>query len=215
MGDRHDERQPDGLDRAVRAGRAAAPSAKSAITDALRRDIVVRDPGLPAPSALYNPALEKDACGVGFVADMKNRKSHAIVTKGLDILRNLVAPRRGRRGPEGGRRLRHARADPAPLLHRRKREARLRAPRARLYAVGQFFLPRDPDVAQVCRDIIEKAIADEGFRLLGFRVPPTDNADLGVSVKPTEPRHLQVFVGRDSQSTDEDTFERASSSCAR
>ncbi len=153
----------------------AAPSATSAITDALRRDIVVRDPGLPAPSALYNPALEKDACGVGFVADMKNRKSHAIVTKGLDILRNLV-----HRGAVG--------ADPkagdgcgmlVQIPHRFFREEAAKLgfalPEPGHYAVGQFFLPRDPDVAQVCRDIIEKAIADEGFRLLGFRVPPTDN----------------------------------------
>ncbi|MGL4241872.1 MAG: hypothetical protein ACRCTI_12230, partial [Beijerinckiaceae bacterium] len=58
--------------------------------DALRRDLIVRDPGLPAPTGFYNPAHEKDSCGVGFVADMKNRKSHSIVAKGLDILRNLV-----------------------------------------------------------------------------------------------------------------------------
>ncbi len=185
-----------------------APGTASTITDALRRDLVVRDPGLPAPSALYNPALEKDSCGVGFVADMKNRRSHAIVAKGLDILRNLV-----HRGAVG--------ADPkagdgcgmlVQIPHRFFKEEAAKLgftlPEPGSYAVGQFFLPRDPDVAQVCRDIIEKAIADEGFRLLGFRVPPTDNADLGVSVKPTEPRHLQVFVGRDSQSTDEDTFER-------
>jgi glutamate synthase (NADPH/NADH) large chain len=185
----------------------AAPAAGT-VRDALRRDIVVRDPGLPAPSALYNPAHEKDSCGVGFVADMKNRKSHAIVAKGLDILRNLV-----HRGAVG--------ADPkagdgcgmlVQIPHRFFREecAKLgfQLPEPGHYAVGQFFLPRDPDVAQVCRDIIEKAVSDEGFRLLGFRVPPVDPSDLGYSVKPTEPRHLQVFVGRDSQSTDEDAFER-------
>jgi glutamate synthase (NADPH) large chain len=185
-----------------------AISGRSPVEDALRRDLVVRDPGLPAPSALYNPAHEKDACGVGFVADMKNRKSHSIVAKGLDILRNLV-----HRGAVG--------ADPkagdgcgmlVQMPHRFFKEecAKLgfQLPEPGHYAVGQFFLPRDPDVAQVCRDIIEKAVSDEGFRLLGFRVPPVDPSDLGYSVKPTEPRHLQVFVGRDSQSTDEDAFER-------
>ncbi len=186
----------------------AAASPPAAIADALHRHVVVRDPGLPEASGSYNPAREKDACGVGFVADMKNRKTHAIVAKGLDILRNLV-----HRGAVG--------ADPkagdgcgmlVQMPHRFFKEecAKLGVslPEPGHYAVGQFFLPRDPDVAQLCRDIIEKSIADEGFRLLGFRVPPTDPSDLGESVKPTEPRHLQVFIGRDSQSTDEDSFER-------
>jgi glutamate synthase (NADPH) large chain len=181
---------------------------KTGIADALYRDTVVRDPGLPAASGFYNPAHEKDACGVGFVADMKNRRSHSIVSKGLDILRNLV-----HRGAVG--------ADPkagdgcgmlVQIPHRFFREecAKLgfNLPEAGHYAVGQFFLPRDPDVAALCRDIIEKSVSDEGFRLLGLRVPPTDPADLGESVKPTEPRHLQVFIGRDSQSTDDDSFER-------
>ncbi len=185
----------------------AVPAAGT-VKDALRRDLVVRDPGLPAPTGFYNPAHEKDACGVGFVADMKNRKSHSIVSKGLDILRNLV-----HRGAVG--------ADPkagdgcgmlVQMPHRFFKEecAKLgfQLPEPGHYAVGQFFLPRDPDVAQICRDIIEKAVSDEGFRLLGFRVPPVDPSDLGYSVKPTEPKHLQVFIGRDSQSTDEDAFER-------
>ena len=51
--------------------------------------LVVHDPGLPDRQGLYNPANEKDACGVGFIADMKNRKSHAIVEQGLAILKNL------------------------------------------------------------------------------------------------------------------------------
>ena len=189
-------------------GTALAPSTFKNIDDALHRDRVVRDPGLPVAQGFYNPARESDACGVGFVADMKNRKSHSIVAKGLDILRNLV-----HRGAVG--------ADPkagdgcgmlVQMPHRFFKEecAKLgfSLPESGSYAVGQFFLPRDPEVAQICRDIIEKSVADEGFRLLGFRVPPSDPSDLGVSVKPTEPKHLQVFIGRDSQSTDEDTFER-------
>jgi glutamate synthase (NADPH) large chain len=186
----------------------AVPAAAASVKDALRRDLVVRDPGLPAATGFYNPAHEKDACGVGFVADMKNRKSHSIVTKGLDILRNLV--HRGAVGadPKAGDGCGMLVQMPHRFFKEEASKLGFTIPEPGHYAVGQFFLPRDPDVAQICRDIIEKAIADEGFRLLGFRVPPTDPADLGVSVKPTEPRHLQVFVGRDSQSTDEDTFER-------
>jgi glutamate synthase (NADPH/NADH) large chain len=176
--------------------------------DALRRDIVVRDPALPAAEGFYHPAREKDACGVGFVADMKNRRSHAIVSKGLDILRNLV--HRGAVGadPKAGDGCGMLVQIPHRFFKEEAGKLGFSLPEPGCYAVGQFFLPRDPEVAQACRDIIEKAVADEGFRLLGFRVPPTDNADLGVSVKPTEPRHLQVFVGRDSQSADEESFER-------
>ncbi|MGL4637776.1 MAG: glutamate synthase subunit alpha, partial [Beijerinckiaceae bacterium] len=189
---------------------SVAPAAKGAksIADALHRDMVVRDPGLPAPTGFYNPAHEKDACGVGFVADMKNRKSHSIVAKGLDILRNLV--HRGAVGadPKAGDGCGMLVQIPHKFFREECAKLGFTLPEAGSYAVGQFFLPRDPDVAAVCKDIIEKSVADEGFRLLGMRVPPTDPADLGVSVKPTEPRHLQVFIGRDSQSTDDDTFER-------
>ena len=53
-------------------------------------EIPVNDPGLPQPQGLYDPAHEHDACGVGFVANIKGRKSHAIVQQGLQILRNLT-----------------------------------------------------------------------------------------------------------------------------
>ena len=62
------------------------PSRTATMADTVK---VVRDPGLPVAQGLYNPSNEQDSCGVGFIADMKNRKSHAIVEQGLSILRNL------------------------------------------------------------------------------------------------------------------------------
>src|SRR5713226_1741372 len=47
------------------------------------------DPGTPLPQGLYDPALDKDSCGVGFIADIKGRRSHAIVADALTILLNL------------------------------------------------------------------------------------------------------------------------------
>jgi hypothetical protein len=90
----------------------AAPAPKPA-EDRAAPAPVVRDPGLPEPQGLYDPANEKDACGVGFIADMKNRRSHAIVEQGLQILKNL--DHRGAVGadPKMGDGLRHPRADPA------------------------------------------------------------------------------------------------------
>ena len=76
------------------------------------------------------------------------------------------------------------------------------------YAVGHFFLPREVEAARLCRQVIEKTIAYEGQTLLGFREPPVDNSDLGESVKPTEPLHLQAFIGRGKGIADEEEFER-------
>ena len=66
-----------------------APTARSPLDAAVCRDIVRRDPGLPAAQGLYDPSKEHDACGVGFVANMHNEKSHDIVEKGLQILLNI------------------------------------------------------------------------------------------------------------------------------
>ena len=47
-------------------------------------------PGLPSAQGLYDPALERDSCGVGFVVDIQGRKSHAIIVKALTVLKNLL-----------------------------------------------------------------------------------------------------------------------------
>ena len=51
--------------------------------------LIVRDPALPKAQGAYDPAHERDACGVGFIADMHDRRTHAIVQQGLNILENL------------------------------------------------------------------------------------------------------------------------------
>ncbi|MGA6978480.1 MAG: glutamate synthase large subunit, partial [Pseudolabrys sp.] len=81
-------------------------------------------------------------------------------------------------------------------------------PKPREYAIGALFMPRDPDWRQVIRDIYAQMIKREGMTLLGWREVPTDNSTLGESVKPTEPVHLQVFIGRGKKIKTEDEFER-------
>jgi glutamate synthase (NADPH/NADH) large chain len=81
-------------------------------------------------------------------------------------------------------------------------------PKPHEYAVGALFMPRDPDWRQVIRDIWAQKIKREGMTLLGWREVPTDNSTLGESVKPTEPVHLQVFIGRGKKITTADEFER-------
>ena len=181
---------------ALRKSRGAAPRRHGAA------------PELPRAQGLYDPALDKDSCGVGFIADIKGRKSHKLVQDALAILCNLE--HRGAVGadPRAG--------DGAGILvqipHRffAKEAAGLgfALPEPGAYAVGVLFMPRDPDWRQVIRDIYAQMIRREGMTFLGWREVPTDNSTLGQSVKPTEPVHLQVFIGRGKKIKSEDEFER-------
>src|SRR5665213_3388783 len=166
------------------------------------------DPGSPEPQGLYDPSLDKDSCGVGFIADIKGRKSHQTVEDGLRILCNLE--HRGATGadPRMG--------DGAGILvqipHKffLKETSRLgfKLPKPGEYAVGQLFMPKEPNWRQIIRDIYAEVILREGLSLLGWREVPTDNSTLGESVIPTEPEHLQVFIGRGKKKITEDEFER-------
>src|SRR5687767_2060998 len=162
---------------------------------------------LPA-QGLYNPAYEHDACGVGFVAHIKGRKSHAIVEQGLSVLKNL-----SHRGAVG--------YDPKlsdgagcliqiPDRFFREEMARqgVKLPPAGQYGVGMVFLPRDPASRIACEYEIERAIKDEGQSLLGWRDVPVDNSDLAEPAKKLEPVIRQVFIGRGRRVTVTDALER-------
>ena len=71
------------------ARRESGPEQGQAANGAVTAPLVLTNPDLPAAQGLYDPRHEKDACGVGFIADMKNRKSHAVVQQGLQILLNI------------------------------------------------------------------------------------------------------------------------------
>jgi glutamate synthase domain-containing protein 2/glutamate synthase domain-containing protein 1/glutamate synthase domain-containing protein 3 len=165
-------------------------------------------PNLPEPQGLYDAAHEHDACGVGFVAHIKGKKSHDIVDQGLTILRNLT-----HRGAVG--------ADPKasdgagiliqiPDAFFREEMAKqgVKLPPAGHYGIGMVFLPREPASRIACEYEIERAIKDEGQTLLGWRDVPVDNSDLGESVKKVEPVIRQVFIGRSSAIRVTDALER-------
>ena len=164
--------------------------------------------GLPQAQGLYDSRHEHDACGVGFVAQMHNKKSHDIVAKGLEILLNL-----DHRGAVGA----DAKAGdgcgmliqiPDRFLREEMAAAGVSLPPVGHYAVGALFLPRDAEGRKIVEDIVEKAIADEGQVFLGWRNVPVDSSGLGESVKPTEPGHAQYFVGKSKADQEQDEFER-------
>jgi glutamate synthase (NADPH/NADH) large chain len=162
----------------------------------------------PLRQGLYDPANEHDACGVGFIANIKGRKSHAIVRQGLKILVNLT-----HRGAVGADPLAGDGAGiliqiPDAFLRAECAPRGIELPAPQEYGVGMMFLPRDPATRARCESLIEQTVADEGQQLLGWRDVPTCNACVGESVKKVEPVIRQVFVGRGEQCADADAFER-------
>jgi glutamate synthase (NADPH/NADH) large chain len=170
--------------------------------------LIVRDPALPIAQGAYDPARERDACGVGFVADMHDRRSHAIVQQGLKILENI--DHRGAVGadPTMGDGCGILTQIPHGFFAEECSRLGFELPPAGGYAIGQFFMPQAEDARAIIEGIVEKTLADEGLPLLGWRDVPVDSADLGKAVKETEPHHRQLFIGCPASVTDQDAFER-------
>ena len=147
-------------------------------------------------NGLYDPAYEHDACGLGFVAHMKNKKSHDIVQKGLSILKNLE--HRGAVGadPKAGDGCGILIQMPDEFCQGVAKDLDMNLPLEGDYAVMQLFLPQDKEQHQIYLELIENEIRGSGFEFLGWRHVPVDNSDLGYSILPTEPYHMQAFVGR-------------------
>ncbi len=164
---------------------------------------------LPPPKqGLYDPANEHDACGIGFIANIKGRKSHDIVRQGLQILINL-----DHRGAVGADPLTGDGAGimiqmPDAFYRAVCKDQGITLPKFGEYAVGMIFLPRHEQARQVGAETIERLIRAEGQTVLGWREVPVDRTGLGETVKQTEPCIRQVIIGRGSNCPDVDSFER-------
>jgi len=164
-------------------------------------------PGLPARQGLYDPANEHDACGIGFVAHIKNIKSHDIVRDGLTILENLE--HRGAVGadPKAGDGVGMLIQIPDAFFRKVLGDT-ITLPQEGAYGVGMIFLPPEEAPRAQIEKIIETTVANEGHRVLGWRDVPVDNGDLGYSIVPTEPVIRQIFVTNDKKDRDQRGFER-------
>ncbi|MDP2795590.1 MAG: glutamate synthase-related protein [Sulfurisoma sp.] len=166
----------------------------------------------PARQGLYDPANEHDACGVGFVAHIKNRKSHAIVEQGLKILENLT-----HRGATGYDPLLGDGAGiliqmPDGFLREETVKLGIRLPAAGHYGCGNIFLPQSANGRAACESAIARIVHEAGQQFLGWRDVPRDNKGLAQAARDTEPAIRQVFiakgVGRGGEAIDQDAFER-------
>jgi glutamate synthase domain-containing protein 2/glutamate synthase domain-containing protein 1/glutamate synthase domain-containing protein 3 len=164
--------------------------------------------GLPRAQGLYDPRNEHDACGVGFVADLKGRKSHQIIEYGLQILENLT--HRGAAGadPRDGDGAGMLVQIPHAFFQKVCPPLNIKLPEPGQYAVGHMFMPSNQAQRIYCESVVERVVDAEGFKLLGWRNVPTDNATLSPEVVESEPTHRQVFIGRGPDMEDDDEFER-------
>ncbi|MGD9502508.1 MAG: glutamate synthase large subunit, partial [Methyloceanibacter sp.] len=165
-------------------------------------------PSPPPAQGLYDPRNEHDACGVGFVADLKGRPSRKIVENGLQILENLT-----HRGAAGADPLAGDGAGilvqiPHDFLREVSAPLGIALPEPGHYGVGQIFMPRNQAQRIYCESVVARAAEAEGLTVLGWRDVPCDNSCLSQSVIATEPVHRQVFIGRGPGVTDESDFER-------
>ncbi|QDX79923.1 glutamate synthase large subunit [Denitratisoma sp. DHT3] len=163
---------------------------------------------LPSRQGLYDPANEHDACGVGFVAHIKNQKSHAIVQQGLQILKNLE--HRGATGydPLLGDGAGILLQIPDGFFREEMAAQGVTLPPVGEYGVGMVFLPQNAESRRACEAAIERTVRYEGQELLGWRDVPCDNAGLAQAAKDIEPVIRQVFIGRGAGVADAAALER-------
>jgi glutamate synthase (NADPH/NADH) large chain len=162
----------------------------------------------PAANGLYSPEFEHDACGVGFVAHIKGKRSHDIVEKGLQILDNLE--HRGACGcdPETGDGAGILVQIPDDFLRREGAALGIALPPAGAYGVAMTFLPQDASERACCEALVERIVRREGQHFLGWRDVPVDSTKIGRQARENEPRIRQFFIGAVGLHGDAAAFER-------
>jgi glutamate synthase (NADPH/NADH) large chain len=162
----------------------------------------------PIRQGLYDPRFEHDACGVGFVANVQGVKSHEIILRGLRVLENLT--HRGACGcdPLTGDGAGMVLQVPHAFFQQECARQRIDLPDEGAYGVGMVFLPRDATERNTCEEIFEHVIREEGLRLLGWRVVPTDPSKCGEVARRMLPEIRQVFIGRSAELSDVEALER-------
>jgi len=157
---------------------------------------------------LYHPSFERDACGIGFVANIKGNKSHQIISDALTILENME--HRGACGCESNT------GDGAGIMIQTPHEfffdecIRLgfHLPAYGRYGVGMIFFPRDVMLREECRDIFNRSADKFGLEVLGYRKVPVNPDGIGPTALSVEPEIEQVFIASPDYISDPDDFER-------
>ncbi|MBB6214134.1 glutamate synthase (NADPH/NADH) large chain [Anaerosolibacter carboniphilus] len=162
--------------------------------------------GLPEKQGLYNPSMEKDSCGVGFIAHIKGKKSHEILQQGLQILKNLqhrgAVDADATTGDGSGVLMQI----PHDFLKIEAKKLDIELPEYEDYGVGMIFLPREPHSRIFCEGVVERILKEEGQKLLGWRTVPIEEEACGEAARATRPVVVQIFIDRNKQT--KEVFER-------
>jgi glutamate synthase (NADPH/NADH) large chain len=157
---------------------------------------------------LYRPEFERDACGIGFVANIKGNKNHQVISDALTILENME--HRGACGCESNT------GDGAGILIQTPHafffdeclKMGIHLPAFGRYGVGSVFFPREIRLREECRDIFSRTAEELGLEVLAWRKVPVNPADIGFTARSVEPEIEQVFVACPDHITDPMAFER-------
>ncbi|MEM7348387.1 MAG: glutamate synthase central domain-containing protein, partial [Chloroflexota bacterium] len=164
----------------------------------MRGDLKIGQNGLPPKQGLYDPSFEHDACGVGFVVNIKGKQSHQTVKDAITVLLNL--DHRGAVGaePTTGDGAGILTQLPHKLFQREFKARGITLPEIGQYGVGMIYLPPDDSERQACEARLEAIVEAEGQVVLGWRTVPTDGdaSNLGKTARLREPVVRQIFIGR-------------------
>jgi glutamate synthase (NADPH/NADH) large chain len=165
------------------------------------------DPGFPPPQGLYHPQNERDACGVGLVANIKGVKSHDIILKGIQVLINLT--HRGACGcdPDTGDGAGILIQIPHRFFAREADKLGIPLPEEGRYGVGMVFLPVQRQQRLLAKGILERIAVEEGLKPLGWRDTPINGDAIGRLARDSQPYIEQFFVGC-GDCADQDELER-------
>lgn len=157
-------------------------------------------------NGLYDSRFEHDNCGVGFVARLDGKPTHNIVTDSITVLMNLE-----HRGALGGDKSTGDGAGiminlPHDFFGKILSEEKKEVPKPGDYAVAMIFFPKQKNLLEKCKKVVEKHIKAEDCKVILWRKVPVDNSVLGELAQTTEPEILQVFISRNS--VDREAFER-------
>jgi glutamate synthase (ferredoxin) len=152
---------------------------------------------IPVKQGLYDPSYEHDACGMGFVVNIKGIKSHEIVDDALSVLENLS--HRGAQGADENT------GDGAGILVQiphafYQRECQVLGfdlPKSGDYGVGMIFAHKYDEFRKIQIDLFEKIVSEEGQKILGWREVPIDKSVPGDTAKAAMPRFIQVFIEKE------------------
>ena len=157
----------------------------------------------PHKQGLYNRENEHDSCGIGFVANIKGKKSYDIIKRGLEVLERME--HRGAESADGKT------GDGAGIMlqicHSFYKAEVPTIPESGKYGTGLVFLPSDEKQANICIKKFESVIAEEGLKTIAWREVPVDHSQIGEIALAAEPTIKQIFV-ENKEGENQDFLER-------